>query len=346
MCGIVGYTGFREAEPILIDGLARLEYRGYDSAGLATLAGSKLFVRKAAGRIANLAEVLTLQPAPGTCGISHTRWATHGPATDTNAHPHLGGNGEVAVVHNGVIENHAALKKQLEADGFRFKSQTDTEVIAHLIAQNLDGDLVEAVRAALAQLKGTYGLAVVSPRFPGLIVGARLGSPLVVGIGANEHFLASDPSALVGYTERVIYLEDRQLGVLRPQRWDILAADRRPASVQVQALDWETDDADKGDFEHYMLKEIYEQPEALERALAGRLDEATIDGALYTAGMPEPDLLIRTAGEMRVSNFLLWQISYAELWVTDKCWPEFDEAVLQEALKDYAQRERRFGGLS
>src|SRR5207244_1440084 len=180
MCGIVGYTGRREAEPILVEGLRRLEYRGYDSAGLATLTGPKLHVRKRAGRVSELARHLEGRPAPGCAGISHTRWATHGPATDSNAHPHLGGDGAVAVVHNGVIENYTTLKRQLEAEGYRFRSDTDTEVIAHLIASYLNGDLVESVRRAVAHLKGTYGLAVVSPRFPGVVVGARLGSPLVV----------------------------------------------------------------------------------------------------------------------------------------------------------------------
>jgi glutamine---fructose-6-phosphate transaminase (isomerizing) len=278
MCGIVGYTGGREAEPILLDGLARLEYRGYDSAGVATVAGDRLFLRKSAGRIADLSKLLTKQPAPGTAGISHTRWATHGGATDVNAHPHTGGDGAVAVVHNGVIENYAVLKKQLQKDGVVFRSQTDTEVIAHLIARFLEDDLVEAVRQAVPLLKGTYGLAVISPRFPGLVVGARLGSPLVVGLGEQEAYLASDPSALVGYTERVIYLHDRQICSLSPQRWDILSAEKHsvgaPAiSAQVHKLDWTPGDSDKGDFEHFMLKEIYEQPEALERAMAGRLDE-------------------------------------------------------------------------
>jgi glucosamine--fructose-6-phosphate aminotransferase (isomerizing) len=273
MCGIVGYTGGREAEPILLEGLARLEYRGYDSAGVATIAGDHLFVRKTTGRIADLGRLLSKQPAPGTSGISHTRWATHGCPTDDNAHPHLGGDGAVAVVHNGVIENYATLKKQLQAEGVTFRSDTDTEVIAHLIARRLNGSLVEAVRQTLPLLKGTYGLAVVSPRFPGLVVGARLGSPLVVGLGDHEAYLASDPSALVGYTERVIYLHDRQICTLTPQRWDIFSAEHRTINAEIHKLDWEPADADKGDFEHFMLKEIYEQPEALERAMAGRLDE-------------------------------------------------------------------------
>jgi glucosamine--fructose-6-phosphate aminotransferase (isomerizing) len=274
MCGIVGYTGGREAEPILIEGLRRLEYRGYDSAGLATLTGSKIHLRKKAGRIAGLAALLSEQPAPGCHGISHTRWATHGGATDGNAHPHLGGDAEVAVVHNGVIENYAALKQHLQAAGYVFHSQTDTEVIAHLIAHHLNGDLIEAVRQAVRRLKGTYGLAVVSARHPGLIVGARLGSPLVVGIGQAETFLASDPNALLGQTQKVVYLNDHQLCALTPEEWDIIDQDSAPVEARIHTIDWDAGDADKGDFEHYMLKEIYEQPEALENALRGRLDDA------------------------------------------------------------------------
>ena len=272
MCGIVGYTGHQQAEPILLDGLARLEYRGYDSAGLATVNGV-LTVRKCAGRLANLRNLLSQKHAPGESGISHTRWATHGGATDANAHPHLGGDGAVAVVHNGVIENYSTLKHQLQAQGFAFRSDTDTEVIAHLIASYLQDDLVEAVRKAIAQLKGTYGLAVLSPRFPGTIVGARLGSPLVIGLGEHETMLASDPGALVGHAERVVYLEDYQLCALKPDQWHVLDRDRGQTIAQVEPLNWNLGDTDRGDFAHFMLKEIYEQPDVLRRAMAGRLDE-------------------------------------------------------------------------
>jgi glucosamine--fructose-6-phosphate aminotransferase (isomerizing) len=283
MCGIVGYTGRREAEPILLAGLRRLEYRGYDSAGLATVSGTSLKLRKCAGRIADLAALLQRQPAPGTHGISHTRWATHGGATDNNAHPHLGGDGAVAVVHNGVIENYTTLKKMLQAEGFLFRSDTDTEVIAHLIAMYLDDDLVEAVRKAVARLKGTYGLAVLSPRFPGVVVGARLGSPLVLGAGKDETLLASDPSALVGHADKVVFLEDRQMCLLTPGEWRVFNEDRAPASALVHQLDWDPGDCEKGDFEHFMLKEIYEQPEVIERAMAGRFDEA--EGTAHFGGL-------------------------------------------------------------
>src|SRR5262245_36848329 len=263
MCGIFGYAGRNEVEPILMDGLERLEYRGYDSAGLATLTGPHLHVRKRGGRIANLVKVLHERPAPGCVGISHTRWATHGPATDHNAHPHVGGDGLVAVVHNGVIENFAELRADLEADGITFQSETDTEVIAHLIARCLNGDLHAAVGKILPLLKGTYALAVVSPRNPDVIVGARLGSPLVLGIGEDGHYLASDPNAIASRADKVVYLEDGQTFRLTPEGWEVRNGDKAPVSASVETIDWQDDSLDKGDYEHYMLKEIYEQPAAL-----------------------------------------------------------------------------------
>jgi glutamine---fructose-6-phosphate transaminase (isomerizing) len=285
MCGIVGYVGRREAEPILVTGLRRLEYRGYDSAGVATVTGRALHVRKAAGRVGDLAAVLARRPAPGCHGIAHTRWATHGPATDGNAHPHVAGSGDgtVAVVHNGVIENHAALKRRLQEDGAEFRSDTDTEVIAHLIARHLNGDLVDAVRAALPLLKGTYGLAVVSPRNPDLVVCARLGSPLVIGIGDGEHLVASDPAALVGHTDRVVYLEDGQVAAITPADCRLTDRDRVPVEASVEAMPGDAGDADRGAFDHHMLKEIYEQPEALENALRGRLSDA--DATAHFGGL-------------------------------------------------------------
>jgi len=277
MCGIFAYAGLREAEPILMDGLNRLEYRGYDSAGIATLSGPRLHVRKKAGHVENLGHYLKKAPAPGCVGISHTRWATHGSPTDVNAHPHIGGDFQVAVVHNGVIENYSALRRRLQAEGISFQSETDTEVIAQLIAYHLNGDLLHAVQEVLELLKGTYGLAVLSPRYPDVIVGARLGSPLVVGIGEGEHFISSDPSALVGKTDRVVYLEDNQLCEISTEAWRVVRRDRTRIEPHVHRIDWETESADKGEFEHYMLKEIYEQPEVLENTMRGRLvdDEGT-----------------------------------------------------------------------
>src|SRR5262245_31716958 len=274
MCGILGYVGGKEAEPILIEGLRRLEYRGYDSSGVATVTGPHLHVRKRAGRISQLVQYLRERPAPGCLGISHTRWATHGPATDVNAHPHVGGDGMVAVVHNGVIENYAALKRQLQSEGVTFTSETDTEVIAQLIAQYLNGDPVESVAHVLGLLKGTYGLAVVTPRYPDMIIAARLGSPLVLGIGHGEYFVASDPSALIGKTENVVYLQDNQMAVITADGYQILDPDRSTVEPSVHRIEWDPGDADKGAFEHHMLKEIYEQPESLENALRGRFDDA------------------------------------------------------------------------
>jgi glucosamine--fructose-6-phosphate aminotransferase (isomerizing) len=323
MCGIVGYTGPREAEPVLVEGLRRLEYRGYDSAGLATLTGAQLHLRKRAGRIHDLARLLRDHPAPGCVGISHTRWATHGPATDDNAHPHLGGGGVVAVVHNGVIENYASLKRQLESEGVEFDSDTDTEVIAQLIAHRLRAashgppdvaDFTEAVGEALALLKGTYGLAVLSPRFPGVIVGARLGSPLVLGIGDGEHFLASDPGALAGHADKVVYLQDHQLCVLTPEEWHIFDPERTRVEAAVHALDWEESEADKGLFEHYMLKEIYEQPEALENALRGRLDDA--DATAHFGGL----------------NLDTQQLRRAERLILTACGTSYHAALVGEYL--------------
>ncbi len=273
MCGIVGYVGRREAEPLLIDGLRRLEYRGYDSAGLATLTGPVLHVRKRAGRIGALVQHLKERPAPGCVGIGHTRWATHGPATELNAHPHTDSTGRVAVVHNGVIENYAELRQRLEADGIVFRTATDTEVIAQLIGRYLQDDLVEAVQKALGLLHGTYGLAAVSREFPDLVVGARLGSPLIVGLGKGEQFLTSDPQGLAGLTDRAVYLKDHQLCRLTGSSWQLFDQERAPVAPCVEAIRWDTADDGKAGFEHYMLKEIYEQPQALENAMRGRLDE-------------------------------------------------------------------------
>jgi glucosamine--fructose-6-phosphate aminotransferase (isomerizing) len=276
MCGIVGYVGVRNAESILLEGLSRLEYRGYDSAGVATLEGHRLHVRKKTGRIVQLREELRRRPCPGSLGIGHTRWATHGPPSDRNAHPHIAGEGrcQVAVVHNGVIENYAALRRKLQDEGVVFRSDTDSEVIAHLISRHLQDDLAAAVATVLPLLKGTYGLAVVSPVQPNLLVGARLGSPLVVGIGNHEQFLASDPLALAGRAKQVAYLADRQVCVLQAEEWAIHDPDQVKTSLALHDLSTDEVDIERGRFDHYMLKEIYEQPEALENALRGRLDDA------------------------------------------------------------------------
>jgi glucosamine--fructose-6-phosphate aminotransferase (isomerizing) len=274
MSVIVGYVGYREAEPILVEGLRRLEHRSYDSAGLATVTGQQLHLRKLAGQVADLAGHLARRPAPGCLGIGHLRWATHGKVTDANAHPHVSNSGLVAIVHNGLIENHAALKRQLHEKGVAFKSETDTEVIAELIACHFQGDLLEAVCKVLPLLRGTYALAAVSPHDPDLIVGARLGSPLLLGVGEGEHFLVSDANALVSKTRRVVQLKDGQLCVLNRREWRIRdgLCGRTPAGIQRH--DREGADGGKGGYEHHMLKEIHEQPEALENTMRGRFNEA------------------------------------------------------------------------
>ncbi len=277
MCGIVGYTGGQEASPILVAGLRRLEYRGYDSAGVATLDAHRMIVRKKAGRVRVLEQSLEHEPAGGTCGISHTRWATHGPANDRNAHPHLGGHrGEVAVVHNGVIENYTALRSELEALGYAFVSQTDTEVIAHLIAHELsaDGDLYQAVQRALPRLEGTYGLGVVSPRCPGQVIGAKLGSPLVVGLGENEHYLASDPLAIAPHTARVAFLQDGEVVRLTPTGFEVRHREQGSITPRIDRIDWKPDAVELGGHAHYMLKEIREQPDTVLNACRGRLRRA------------------------------------------------------------------------
>lgn len=285
MCGIVGFVGQQDAVGHLIEGLKRLEYRGYDSSGVAILNGDgELAVRKKAGRIDRLARLLKDNPVKGSLGIAHTRWATHGVPSDINAHPHLSFGGSVAVVHNGVIENHGSLRKQLEAEGVVFQSATDTEVISHLIDRERDAPtLQDAVARILPQLKGTYGIAVVSSRFPGVIVGARLGSPLVVGIGAEGLFLASDKSALAGRARQIIILEDRQICVLGEKDWQILDRELAAIDAAIEDLDQEFTEDPLNGFEHYMLKEIHEQGESLRNALRGRLDEG--DATAHFGGL-------------------------------------------------------------
>ena len=288
VCGIVGYTGGQEASPVLVAGLRRLEYRGYDSAGIATLDRHRLLVRKKAGRVRVLEESLDTEPVPGVCGISHTRWATHGPANDVNAHPHLGGRrGEVAVVHNGVIENHATLRRELEALGYLFKSQTDTEVIAHLVARELesgdDSDLYHAVQRALTRLEGTYGLAVISAKSPGQVIGAKLGSPLVVGLGEGEHYLASDPVAIAPHTARVAYLQDGEVVKITPSTFEVRHHERGSITPRIDRIDWKPDAVELGGHAHYMLKEIREQPDTALDACRGRLRRA--EGTAHFGGL-------------------------------------------------------------
>jgi glucosamine--fructose-6-phosphate aminotransferase (isomerizing) len=280
MCGIVGYVGRSEAAPILLDGLRRLEYRGYDSAGVAIVDGNHVEMRKCAGRIAALAKLMSEKPPSGSFGISHTRWATHGKVNDENAHPHFDASGKIALVHNGVIENYQALKEKLVRDGDNdFRSQTDTEVLAHLVGsiyQQLDGNdskarLVNAVRKALKQVIGTYGIAVVHSDIPDFLVGARRGSPLVLGVGKNENFLASDVSAIVAYTRDAVYLNDFDVVAVERDKFEISSLVGETGDHHVSKVAFTAEDIKKGDYPHYMLKEIFEQPNSVRDAMRGRL---------------------------------------------------------------------------
>lgn len=285
MCGIVGYVGFRNVQDFLLEGLHRLEYRGYDSAGIALMQDHQISVRKKSGRVAELGLSLAASPLTGTVGIGHTRWATHGEPNDTNSHPHVGGNGDVVIVHNGVIENYDSLRKQLLQLGYVFRSETDTEAAAHLLSHHfeeqcrLGGDpgqlstCLKAVEATLARLKGTYGLAMLFRDLPNTLIAARCGSPLVIGVGKDEYFLASDASPLVGYTKEIVYLSDHEVAVLTPDGINIEHRHTGNIRPSIQTLDQVTSDIELGNFKHYMLKEIFEQPQTIENAMRGRLDD-------------------------------------------------------------------------
>jgi glucosamine--fructose-6-phosphate aminotransferase (isomerizing) len=277
MCGIVGYIGKANAASVLIGGLKRLEYRGYDSAGMALLDDDKIIVSKAAGKVANLNEKARTTWSPelfqrAATGIAHTRWATHGPPTEVNAHPHLDQSGDIALVHNGIIENYRALRTRLEKNGHIFYSETDTEVLAHLIGDCNKGDLFQAICDALHQVVGTFGIAVVSSLEPGRIITARRGSPIVIGIGVGEALVASDASAILAHTQRVIYLDDNDIAIVTADAVDIRDLNNIPVTREIAELGLDAAAAEKGGFEHFMLKEIHEQPESLANAIRGRLD--------------------------------------------------------------------------
>jgi glucosamine--fructose-6-phosphate aminotransferase (isomerizing) len=274
MCGIVGYVGKRKAVPILLDGLKRLEYRGYDSAGLAVVDGDgRLVIRRAEGKLHNLEQSLRDNPADGLFGIGHTRWATHGRPTEENAHPHRGARGDVVVVHNGIIENYLALRAELEAQGHRFLSETDTEVVAHLIEKHYNGNLEEAVRKTVRQLKGVFALGVISRHEPQKIVAVRSGPPAVVGLGDGEYFLASDVPAILAHTRDMIFLADGDIAVLTPEGVTLTDFDGNPVRREVQHILWDPIMAEKGGYKHFMLKEIFEQPRAVRDTLIGRVGQ-------------------------------------------------------------------------
>jgi len=283
MCGIVGYVGKQKAVPILMDGLKRLEYRGYDSAGIAVLENQGLLFEKAAGKISVLESMLNGKKFEATTGIAHTRWATHGEPTNQNAHPHIDCKGEIAVVHNGIIENFDALKEVLARKGHKFTTQTDTEVLAHLIEEYFEGDLVEATRTALSLVEGTYGIAVLSKNNPNQIVVARHGSPLVIGNGEEENFVASDVSAILKHTKQVVYLKDNEMAVVTSKDFSITTIDNIQVTPHIQEISWSLDMIEKGGYPHFMLKEIFEQPLTLRDAIRGRLNY--IDGTARLSGL-------------------------------------------------------------
>ncbi len=298
MCGIVAYVGRKLAQPVLIEGLKRLEYRGYDSAGIAVIdpRDSKMHIRKAVGRISVLEDTIEARKLPpAQLGISHTRWATHGGVTEANAHPHLSGDDSIALVHNGIIENYTALKKVLEDKGFTFKSQTDTEVLSVLVGdmysqlkesltlkpgQSL---LLKAVQAALHEVQGTYGIAVVCRAEPDTLVVARKGSPLIIGVGEDEYVVASDAAAIVEHTSRVIYLNDNEMALLKPDQFTTTTIDDIDISPVISQLETKLEEYELGDYEHYMLKEIFEQPTSLKNCLRGRVDQR--EGRIILGGL-------------------------------------------------------------
>ncbi|WP_134702673.1 glutamine--fructose-6-phosphate transaminase (isomerizing) [Ammoniphilus sp. YIM 78166] len=286
MCGIVGYIGNREVQPILVDGLSKLEYRGYDSAGIAVLERERLDVRKAEGRLANLSEKLDKRPLKGTIGIGHTRWATHGGPSDANSHPHTDMSGKFSVVHNGIIENYMELKEELMGKGVVFRSETDTEVIAHLMADLYDGDLVRTVRALIGRIQGAFSIGVITEHEPDKLVAVRQASPLVIGAGQGENFIASDMAAVIEHTRDVYILEDGDLAVITAEEITIMKAETgAPAQRKKLRVHWDVEQVKKGQFEHFMLKEIHEQPLTLRNTMLGRLgrdDQVTFEGLELT----------------------------------------------------------------
>ena len=276
MCGIMGYVGSREAVPFLLEGLKGLEYRGYDSAGVAIASKGALFIRKRQGKLAVLEESLRQEELRGSVGIGHTRWATHGVPNEINAHPHLDCRGEIAIVHNGILENYAAIRQRLLKAGHTLRSQTDSELLAHLIESVYRGDLEKALRQALKAVIGTYAVAVLHKRHPGEIVGARKGSPLVLGIGRGEQFLASDILAFLSHTRQALYLEDGETAVLKTDAVRLFDRTGKSARRAPIAVEWDASLVQKGGFPHYMLKEIHEQPEVLKRTLSGRTEEGEV----------------------------------------------------------------------
>jgi glucosamine--fructose-6-phosphate aminotransferase (isomerizing) len=309
MCGIVGYIGTQSASDIIVDGLKRLEYRGYDSAGIAIAHDGALDLRREVGKLRNLEAQVIAQPPQGSIGIGHTRWATHGRPTTFNAHPHTDASGDLVVVHNGIIENYGALKSQLMGQGVKFASDTDTEVLAHLIASHYEGDLLAAVFEALTHVEGTYAIAVLHRKNQDLLVGARKGSPLIVGMGDGENYLASDIPAILNYTRQIVYLDEGQVAEVRRDAVKVFNEKREQVPFSIARIDWNLVAAEKAGFEHFMLKEIHEQPTSLSNAIAGRFDEREGMMFLEDIGLA-PELL---AGFRRIAIVACGTAYYAGL---------------------------------
>ncbi|MGH7861121.1 MAG: glutamine--fructose-6-phosphate transaminase (isomerizing), partial [Candidatus Dormibacteraceae bacterium] len=299
MCGIIGYLGEREAAPILISGLQRLEYRGYDSAGLAVLESRRdaTSITKTADKVASLVESLNGNMPQGRLGIGHTRWATHGRPTTPNAHPHTDCQGRISVAHNGIIENFSELRAELEGEGHRFASETDSEVVPHLIEKYYKGDFLLAVRQALHRLRGAYALAMFSSDDPELLVGARLNAPLVVGLGEGEWFVASDITAILSFTKKVLILGEGEMAAITPLGPTVTSLDGAPVETKIIHVDWDVSQAERGGFAHFMLKEIHETPEAAANALRGRLDN---DGSVQLGEFNLDDEQLRRFREVRL----------------------------------------------
>ncbi len=295
MCGIVGYIGSKNSVPMLIDGLKRLEYRGYDSAGIAVLRDGNLTVQKKVGKVTELEKSTAQSKMHGMVGIGHTRWATHGEPSDINSHPHVSRDRSIALIHNGIIENYQAIKTKLEKLGYSFVSATDTETLAHLIEEmkKVSGDLETAVRLALRQVEGTYGLAVVSSEEPDKIIAARKGSPLIIGVGAGEHFIASDAAAIIPYTRQVVYLEDGEIAIVTSGGFETKTIDNIGKVKQIHEVTFDIEEIEKGGYEHFMLKEIMEQPETVRNSMRGRV--LLQEGNTKLSGLSDVMLLLENA---------------------------------------------------
>src|SRR5271163_386260 len=318
MCGIVGYIGNRRAVPIILDGLRRLEYRGYDSAGIAVLNGDNhLAVRRASGKLRNLEDVLRVNPIDGPYGIGHTRWATHGRPTEENAHPHRDCKGDIVVVHNGIVENYLQLKHQLQLEGHKFVTETDTEVIAHLVEKYNEGNLEDAVRRAVRELRGVFALSVIASSDPNKIVAARLGPPVVIGLGDGEYYVASDVPAILSHTRDMFFLNDGDMAVLTHEGVHLTDFNGRAVKREIRHILWDPIMAEKGGYKHFMLKEIFEQPRAIRDTMLGRVGQES--GRIFLDEMDIPEQAFRDFESIKiVACGTAWHAAMAGKFMIEK----------------------------